>query len=882
MPALGDAYTIERELGGGGMSRVFVATEVALKRRVVVKLLGRELAQGLSADRFAREIELAAALQDPHIVPVLATGVTADGLPYFTMPYVEGESLRDRLTRGPVPLDEALRILRDVAEALEYAHARGVVHRDIKPENILLSGRSAVVADFGIAKAVSAARASGAPANATLTSAGTSLGTPGYMAPEQVSGDPTDQRSDIYSWGVVAYELLAGAHPFAHHTSAQQLMAAHITEAPRLLDEQRPGLPPSLGALVMRCLAKLPAERPDDAAAVLSRLGSATTDLVLTSGRRSPVGSSAGRSRLARAAVALAVLAGGAGWWAMRGRSASAAGASASATPSLAVLPFEHRGDSTESYITEGLTDELRGKLAGVRELTVIARASSNQYRGSRKSPAQIAEELGVRWLLTATVQVVGSGAERRVIVRPELVEVGDNGIPKTTWGEAFDATGADALKIQGQIAGNVVDAMQVALVGDDRARTVAVPTKDPAAYDAYLRGRAATEWGGNSSPEALTAAIRHFEAAVRRDSALVEAWIGLTSARGLLFANARAVDTSLARGAREAAARVQVLAPGSAAAMLARAYVSRQVERQYDSARVYLERGGRLAPSDFRFSGNLALLQYQNLGEARESLRHFERARALDPRSASIAEIHARALIAGGLVEEARVAADRALALSPMISQGVQTRVRVELTAGDTTAARRLLLQLAPGVMSGRPLLELAAFAGWLLDEPAAIRALSVGPEVFGGDRAAWNMRRAMILLYRADTARAHLLADSARRLLRPQATSPLARPNVLFDLGLAEAMNGSAAAAIAAASRGLQTIQAERSRVGAGMASAYFDAATIAAQAGARDSAFVWLAIAGRMQAQYTGARVAVDPAFASLRTDPRWRTVTEPTAR
>jgi serine/threonine-protein kinase len=201
---LGSAYTLGRELGGGGMSRVFVAREEALGRDVVVKVLAPELAQGLSAERFAREIRLAAGLQEPHIVPVHAAAVTADGLPYYTMPYVDGESLRVRLLKGPVPLAEAVGVLRDVALALEYAHAHGLVHRDIKPDNVLLSGRTAVVTDFGIAKAVAASKTqapdgpAAGPASRTLTQLGTSLGTPAYMAPEQAAGDPaTDHRADL-------------------------------------------------------------------------------------------------------------------------------------------------------------------------------------------------------------------------------------------------------------------------------------------------------------------------------------------------------------------------------------------------------------------------------------------------------------------------------------------------------------------------------------------------------------------------------------------------------------------------------------------------------------------------------------------------------------
>ncbi len=267
--ALGSDYLIERELGGGGMARVFLAEERRLGRRVVVKVLSPELGAGLSAERFEREIRLSAQLQDPRIVPLLQAGRVGD-LPYYTMPYVEGESLRARLERPPVPLDEALRILRDVVLALEYAHARRVVHRDIKPENILLSGRTALVADFGIAKAVSAATQD-VPRD-TLTGLGFIVGTPGYMAPEQAAGDPVDARADLYAWGVIAYEMLAGAHPFAGRASAQALLAAHVSDPPIPLAQRRPDLPSGLTALVDRCLAKHPEQRPADAPALLAQL----------------------------------------------------------------------------------------------------------------------------------------------------------------------------------------------------------------------------------------------------------------------------------------------------------------------------------------------------------------------------------------------------------------------------------------------------------------------------------------------------------------------------------------------------------------------------------------------------------------------------------
>ena len=230
--ALADHYRIERELGGGGMSRVWVATETALDRQVVVKVIAAELTEGLSAERFTREVRLAARLQHANIVPVLNAG-TADGLPYYTMPYVRGQSLRARMAGGdPLTVAERVSLLRDVARALAYAHSEGIVHRDIKPENVLLSHGAAMVTDFGIAKALTASRASDGIASATLTQAGGALGTPAYMAPEQAVGETVDHRADLYAWGVMAYELLSGVHPFARHTTPQQLIAAHLTEAP--------------------------------------------------------------------------------------------------------------------------------------------------------------------------------------------------------------------------------------------------------------------------------------------------------------------------------------------------------------------------------------------------------------------------------------------------------------------------------------------------------------------------------------------------------------------------------------------------------------------------------------------------------------------------
>ena len=273
---LGNAYVLERELGGGGMSQVFVAEEVALGRKVVVKVLPPGRTGDVNIERFKREIQVAARLQHAHIVPVLTAGET-NGLPYYTMPYVEGESLRARLARqGPLSFGETVNILRDVSRALAYAHERGVVHRDIKPDNVMVAGGSAVVTDFGIAKAISASRTDGP--DATLTQVGTSLGTPAYMAPEQAAGDPaTDHRADLYAFGCMAFEMLTGQPPFVE-SSPQLLLAAHMAKEAGPVSARRADVPAALSSLVAQCLSKDPSSRPASAADVARVLDTSSTD----------------------------------------------------------------------------------------------------------------------------------------------------------------------------------------------------------------------------------------------------------------------------------------------------------------------------------------------------------------------------------------------------------------------------------------------------------------------------------------------------------------------------------------------------------------------------------------------------------------------------
>jgi len=398
--SLESTYAIVRELGGGGMSRVFLADDKALGRPVVIKVLLPELAAGVNAERFKREVHLSARLQHPHIVPLLTAG-EVDGLPYYVMPFVKGESLRVRLAAGPLAVPETIGILADVAKALGYAQSEGVVHRDIKPDNILLSSGASTVADFGIAKAISSARQS--EAGETLTSLGTSLGTPAYMAPEQVAGDPNvDHRADIYSLGCVAYEMLTGHSPFAGK-SPQQMLAAHVMETPRPIRELRPDVPPALVSLVDRMLAKEPNARPQSASELAPQLeATASGSLETPTDRRA-------RSRVPTSALVagLVVL----GVVAVPGyRRLRRPTATRDASLAVAVAPFEVL-DPQLALWKEGMVDVLSRNLDGAGSIrSVPPTASIKKWEGhaDRTEAAAFGKRVGAQIVVYGQIQSAG------------------------------------------------------------------------------------------------------------------------------------------------------------------------------------------------------------------------------------------------------------------------------------------------------------------------------------------------------------------------------------------------------------------------------------------------------------------------------------------
>jgi serine/threonine-protein kinase len=594
--ALGAAYALERELGGGGMSRVFVAEDARLARRVVVKVLAPELTAGMSAERFEREIRLAARLQHPNVVPVIAAGERG-GLAYFVMPYVEGESLRRRLTRdGRLPVDAAVSVLRDVARALEYAHAHGVVHRDVKPDNVLLTGSAAAVADFGIAKALhlartkgtaGAARAAGTGAPETLTRAGTSLGTPAYMAPEQAAGDPaTDHRADLYAWGVVAYELLAGAPPFSGRP-AHQLVAAHIAEAPPPLAAQAPDAPPALAGLVMRCLAKDPARRPQSAGELLAALEAARTP----SGPHAVAPPPAPRRRVRAAAGLLAALVLVAAVALLRARRPSAP-----APPLLVVLPFENLGPAADAYFADGLTEEVRGRLASVAGLRVIGGASARQYRGTTKPAHQIARELGATHLLTATVRWERApGGGGRVRISPELVRAADQA---TVWAEPYEGPLTDVFEVQARAAERVAGALDLAFDVRRPDALAAAPTPNPSAYDQYLRGLA-LEQRSYFGAASWAAVVEAYGRAVALDPRFGLAWARLAGARAQGWTTEGQSDGAVLGLARAALDSARRLAPGAPDTHVAAARLAFAADRDYAEAVAQMRAAVRARPGD-------------------------------------------------------------------------------------------------------------------------------------------------------------------------------------------------------------------------------------------------------------------------------------------
>ena len=670
--SLGAAYVIERELGGGGMSRVFVAQETALGRTVVIKVLPPELGVELSADRFAREIKVAAQLQDPHIVPVLSAG-DAGGLPYYTMPYVAGDSLRDRLRRDPKPpMAEAVEVLRGMLLALAAAHDAGVVHRDIKPENVLLTrAGTPVVADFGIAKAVAASRTQAgdrAPATEALTQHGLSIGTPAYMSPEQAAGGTVDHRADLYAWGMVAYELLSGAHPFAAKTNARQLIAAQLMERPAPLASRAANIPPPLVTLVERAIAKAPDDRPAGAREMLRALDAATGrntggEIVATAFRLR-------RTLMVSAGIVAAVAAG----IIVMARTHGAAAAQLSPAR-VVVLPFDNRtGDSAlaplgamaADWITRGLSET---GLVDVAAVTTSGAASDTRLATSRAARAGT--------LLAGTIYRAGDSV--RIVATITDVSAGR----VMTSLDPVMASAADPLAgletLRRRVAGALAQRIDPGFDPDrlqgtppsfeayrtllDARQSATVLKSDRLAHAASLYRRAESIDTGYVQPVLEEAGVQ----LNLRDFARVDtlfAWLERRRVR-LTPYEAASLDTRIALrrrdlpGAAEAARRLTELAPKSASAQMAlagslralnRAHEADSVLSRVDTARVGIGRGFWL----------LRAFVARQLGDHRRELGYMDVVLRSEPDNGNNIGWRIRALASLGRTDEVRAIAER------------------------------------------------------------------------------------------------------------------------------------------------------------------------------------------------------------------------------
>jgi serine/threonine-protein kinase len=479
--ALAARYRIERELGQGGMARVFLARDLKYERAVAVKVLRPELAAEVGPTRFLREIQIAARLHHPHILPLYDSD-TVGGLVYYVMPYIEGETLRHRLLRErQLPVDDALQIAREVADALNYAHKAQVIHRDIKPANILLDSGHALVADFGIARAIGTGE----------SSTGHIIGTPAYMSPEQIEGvKELDGRSDLYSLGCVLFEMLVGEPPFKG-TSVMSVIANRLSSPVPSARAHRDLVPEAIDWAVKKAMATIPADRFQTAAQFAEALGTPAT-------------------------VAIAV-----------GTAQAMVDAVQSSTSkSVAVLPFENMSTDPENeYFSDGITDDIIAQLSKISALKVISRTSSMQYKKTTKKILAIAQELGVEAILEGSVRRAG----QRVRIVVHLVE------PKTEkhlWGETFDRQLADVFEVQSEVAQQITGALAATLSPEEKKRLDAKPTESAEAYNLCLLGR----FHANKWAEAdVQKGIEFFLQALEKDPSYGVAYAGLADAYELL-----------------------------------------------------------------------------------------------------------------------------------------------------------------------------------------------------------------------------------------------------------------------------------------------------------------------------------------------------------
>jgi len=886
--ALADRYAIKRELGAGGMATVYLAEDLKHHRKVAIKVLHADLAHALGAVRFLREVEIAARLTHPHVLALYDSGAEDDAL-YYVMPYVEGESLRARLAReGALPISETCRIIRDVADGLAYAHRHGVVHRDVKPENILLSDGHALVADFGVAKAVSdVASTLGGTVRTTLTTAGMTLGTPTYMSPEQAAADPqVDSRADLYALGVVAYEMLTGRPPFIGATM-QQILAAHVTEVPDPVAKRRSSIPTPIAAIVMQCLEKNPADRPRNAESLIAILDGTTT-LNAGSTDSAPVNSASSRrehpapgrrSPLAVTAAILAIvlIASGAGYRYWHHSHAEAVGTAAVSAKSVAVLPFDNlSADTSNAYFAAGTQDEILTRLAGIHELKVIARTSAAQYASHPQDVAHVAEQLGVATLLEGSVQ--RSGNQVRVAV--QLVDAHSGA---QLWADSYDGTVNSIFAVESEIAQHVADALKAQLLPGESARVASVPTQNAAAYDLFLEADyAVNQTEGTAAGDPATLAAR--AALLYRQAIALDPRFALAYAR-LSYVDSYAYwlgfDHSQAKldGATREAQHALALEPNLAEAHLAMGYVHYWGHRDYAAALQEFDIARQSLPNDARVAAAFALVTRRQ-GNVQAAITAFRRAELLDPRNATWATQLGNSFALARQYDDAVTAFDRALAIQPDNYQSLVQKGWVLAVAGQPARARAAWATIPARTDPKGETSAVGFEIAWLLRQPdSALAIMTHGPTVVYEPQSPGPIPAALLVgqawAEKGDTIRARGAFDAARRTLEAQVRADTTDADGWSWLGLSYAGLGRTPEAISAGRRATELLPTSRDAVeGSGV---LMRLATIYVRSGDATDA---VAILRKLLASSTAGFVCsaqllrIDPAWDPIRTDPDFK--------
>jgi serine/threonine-protein kinase len=798
-------YAVEREIGAGGMATVYLARDVRHERQVAIKVLREDLSASLGKERFLREIKVAAALQHPHVLPLFDSG-DANGLLFYVMPFVDGMSLRDRLVKeGELPVTDAARILRDVADALSEAHKHGVVHRDLKPENVMLRGRHALVTDFGVAKALSEATGRN-----SLTSVGIALGTPTYMAPEQAVADPhVDQRADIYAFGVMAYELLTGRPPFTGMTP-QQVLAAHVTSVVEPVTARRPSIPPILATLIMKCLEKKPADRWQSADELVPMLESVLTPSGgLTPTETRPLTAAAipapppaprAKSRVPAIAAAAVVLLLAAGAWLWKSRSPGAV----ASDKSIAVLPFEDiSGDTANRAFILGMHGEIVTQMTKLPGVQVASRQSSSGYLGSRKTSQTIAKELGVSRILTGTLQRAGG----QVHVQAAL-EDASNG--HELWAESYnqELTTANLFAIEGEVARRVAAALSVTLSDAAVAEISRPPTRSLDALDLYHRGELA--WIDRGSPKRDSLSVRLLSEAVALDSGFAQAWALFSRANSWLLREGLSFDTLPARRALD---RALALAPQSIDTRIASAYYAYYASGDYAGALAAFRDAERSSPKSAEL-GNASGLLLRRLGRFDEALAAMLQARDVDPRDVSTRQNLADLYFILGRFDEAGQAADEVLRINPTSLSGLSYQFAARLAKGDTSGAVAAVARQR-GSLDARDLAwfdaELALWRHDLAGAIAGFRASEYGfanadGNISGDPTESKFAAYAVIARLSGDRSAARRFADSAVAAGAMVRQSAERRPRDAFGIGATADM--SSALALAAAGESARAV--------------------------------------------------------------------------